>query len=100
MILAIWRHGFRRQPLEYDPQWWGAVFPLGMYAVATFRMADALDLDFLDGIPRVFLGLALVAWLAVFIGMIRSLGRLIADRNQNEIRIDDEPGVGGRHEIP
>ncbi|CAN5467299.1 tellurite resistance/C4-dicarboxylate transporter family protein [soil metagenome] len=77
VALAVWRHGFRRVPFEYDPQWWGAVFPLGMYAVATFRMADALKLDFLDAIPRAFLVLALFAWLAVFIGMLRNLGRLL-----------------------
>ncbi len=77
VILAVWRHGIRRVPFEYDPQWWGAVFPLGMYSVATFRMADALNLEFLDGIPQVFLGLALFAWLAVFIGMLRSLARLL-----------------------
>jgi len=74
-ILAVWRYGYRRLPLEYDPQYWGAVFPLGMYAVATYKMAESLRLDFLDTIPRVFLGLALLAWLATFAGLVRSLFR-------------------------
>ncbi|MFN8162831.1 MAG: tellurite resistance/C4-dicarboxylate transporter family protein, partial [Solirubrobacterales bacterium] len=74
-ILAVWRYGYRRLPLEYDPQYWGAVFPFGMYAVATYRMASALKLDFLGAIPKVFLGLALLAWLATFVGLLRRLAR-------------------------
>src|SRR5678816_3597992 len=54
-ILAVWRYGYRRLPLEYDPQYWGAVFPLGMYAVGTFEMAKNLKLEFLDAIPWVFI---------------------------------------------
>jgi nitrate reductase gamma subunit len=61
-ILAVWRYGFRRLPLTYDPQYWGAVFPLGMYAVVTFRMADAMSLGFLDFIPLLLFWTALVAW--------------------------------------
>jgi tellurite resistance protein TehA-like permease len=74
-ILGVWRYGVRRLPFEYDPLYWGAVFPLGMYAVATYKMAQALDLGFLDIVPKVFLGLALAAWLATFIGLLRSLLR-------------------------
>ncbi|MGV1047720.1 MAG: tellurite resistance/C4-dicarboxylate transporter family protein [Solirubrobacterales bacterium] len=74
-ILAVWRYGFRRLPLEYDPQYWGAVFPFGMYAVATYRMAESLKLGFLDPIPRAFLCLALLAWLATFTGLVRNLAR-------------------------
>jgi tellurite resistance protein TehA-like permease len=74
-ILAVWRYGVRKLPFEYDPLYWGAVFPLGMYAVATFKMAEAMSLDFLDAVPKVFLCLALAAWLATFIGLIRSVAR-------------------------
>ena len=45
----------------------------GMYAVATYRMIEAMDLDFLDPLPQVFLGLALAAWLATFVGLLRRL---------------------------
>lgn len=74
-ILAVWRYGFRRLPFEYDPLYWGAVFPLGMYAVATFRMAESMSLDFLDAIPRVFLWIALAAWLLTLTGMLRRIFR-------------------------
>jgi tellurite resistance protein TehA-like permease len=77
-ILAVWRYGYRRLPLEYDPQYWGAVFPLGMYAVGTFEMAKNLKLEFLDAIPWVFICLALAAWLAAFVGLLRTLSRLLA----------------------
>jgi tellurite resistance protein TehA-like permease len=70
-ILAIWRYGYRRLPLTYDTLYWGAVFPMGMYAVATFRMAGAMSLGFLDFIPHVFFWIALAAWLLTFAGMVR-----------------------------
>ena len=79
-ILAVWRYGYRRQPLEYDPQYWGAVFPLGMYAVATFKMAEAMHLDFLDFIPWIFFTLALIAWAATLTGLVRSLIRTLGGR--------------------
>jgi tellurite resistance protein TehA-like permease len=77
-ILAVWRYGYRRLPLTYDPLYWGAVFPLGMYAVATYEMADAMALGFLDFIPRIFFWVALVAWALAFIGMVRSVIRSLA----------------------
>jgi tellurite resistance protein TehA-like permease len=71
LILGIWRHGYKHYPLTYDPQYWGMVFPLGMYTASTFQLSKALNLDFLLAIPRVFIGIALVAWLATFVGLIR-----------------------------
>jgi tellurite resistance protein TehA-like permease len=72
-ILVVWRYGVRREPLTYDPLDWGAVFPLGMYAVATLKMADAMSLGFLDVVPRVVFWVALAAWVLTFAGMARSL---------------------------
>jgi tellurite resistance protein TehA-like permease len=73
IILGIWRHVIRRFPLRYDPLYWGAVFPLGMYTVSTFRMARALALPWLLVIPGGFIYIALGAWLLVFVGLVTEL---------------------------
>jgi hypothetical protein len=44
-----------------------------MYAVCTFEMVRAMSLDFLLPIAQVFVYVALLAWTATFIGLIRSL---------------------------
>jgi tellurite resistance protein TehA-like permease len=79
-ILAVWRYGYCRLPFTYDPLYWGAVFPLGMYAVATWRMAQEMRLDFLDVIPHVFFWLGLAAWLLTFVGMARRVARALLTR--------------------
>lgn len=76
VVLAVWRYVYKRFPLRYDPLYWGAVFPLGMYTVGTFRMAQAMHLDFLYFIPKFFIYIALLAWLATFLGLISRLVRL------------------------
>jgi tellurite resistance protein TehA-like permease len=70
VILAVWRHVYRRFEMTYDPLYWGAVFPLGMYSVSTLRLAQVLELPFLLFLPRVFLLVALVAWSATFVGRL------------------------------
>jgi len=75
VVLALWRHVYRRFPLRYDPLYWGAVFPLGMYAASTHRMVEALGIGFLGFLPPVFFGLALAAWTAAFAGLLLELLR-------------------------
>jgi tellurite resistance protein TehA-like permease len=73
LLLGVWRHVYKRFPLRYDPLYWGAVFPLGMYAASTQELTLAMGLDFLAPVPRVFLGVALLAWLAAFLGLVHSV---------------------------
>jgi tellurite resistance protein TehA-like permease len=73
LVLGAWRHGYKRFPLRYDPLYWGAVFPLGMYSVATFRLAEALQLTFLSSVPGAFFAISLAAWALTFAGALRTL---------------------------
>lgn len=73
IILAIWRHVYKKYPLKYDPLYWGAVFPQGMYTVCTFRMAEALHIPFVQKISDVFIYIALSAWTLAFIGLLRNI---------------------------
>jgi tellurite resistance protein TehA-like permease len=83
VILGIWRHVYRRFPLRYDPLYWGAVFPLGMYTVCTFRLARAIDAPYLSVIPSSFIYVALAAWCITMLGFVRSLlgGRRAPERS-------------------
>lgn len=73
LLLGVWRHIVRRYPLAYDPQYWGMVFPLGMYSVATFRLSAALPYPPLAGLAHAFYPLAVIAWLGTFAGLLRRL---------------------------
>jgi tellurite resistance protein TehA-like permease len=75
LVLGVWRHLIQRFPLRYDPLYWGAVFPLGMYTVATKQMAAALDLPFLVPLPPLVFVAALGAWTLACIGLAWELLR-------------------------
>jgi tellurite resistance protein TehA-like permease len=70
VILALWRYVYKRFPMRYDPLYWGAIFPLGMYAASTSVMIYAMHFDLLRFLPPTFLYAALAAWTAAFIGCI------------------------------
>lgn len=70
VILGVWRHGVKRFPLRYDPLYWGAVFPLGMYTVCTSRLSRSIDASYLQSIPDVFVYVALAAWTLAAFGLV------------------------------
>jgi tellurite resistance protein TehA-like permease len=77
VVLALWRYVYRRFPMKYDPLYWGAVFPLGMYAAGTDEMIAAMGFDFLAFLPPAFLYIGLAAWAAAFFGLALELLRRV-----------------------
>ena len=69
-----------RYPLRYDPLYWGAVFPLGMYAACTHAMAGALNLRFLAFLPAIVAYVAVGAWSLAFAGMVVDVGKRVVHR--------------------
>ena len=53
----------RHRTARDQASWWSAVFPLGMYSVASHALAAALGLAALEAVAWAFLGIALAAWL-------------------------------------
>ncbi len=78
VVLGVWRHLLRRHPVVYEPQYWGMVFPLGMYSVATHEVAMVLDLPSLDGLARGAAFVALLVWAVVFAAMVRRVAVRLA----------------------
>jgi tellurite resistance protein TehA-like permease len=73
LMLGAWRHVRKRYPLTYDHGYWGAVFPLGMYALCTLRVAREFDLPFLTPLGVAFVWASLAAWTATSVGLARRL---------------------------
>jgi tellurite resistance protein TehA-like permease len=51
-----------RAARRYQAAWWAAVFPLGMYSVATSQLAVTLDLHPLESLAGIAFWVALGAW--------------------------------------
>ncbi|MEU4205774.1 tellurite resistance/C4-dicarboxylate transporter family protein [Streptomyces sp. NPDC039022] len=67
VLLAVgaWRHIRHRVPLRYELSWWSAVFPIGMYAVATQRAARVTGASLWQEAGRTAAWAALAAWTLV-----------------------------------
>lgn len=70
LILGVWRHGVKKFRFAYDPLYWGLVFPLGMYAVCTYKMYLIFEITPLLAIARLFLVAGVAAWLLTFLSML------------------------------
>jgi tellurite resistance protein TehA-like permease len=89
IAIGVWRHVVNRLPLSYHPSFWALVFPVGMYAVATFRMRLAIGLGPLPALPTVALVLALLAWTATFAGLVHHCARLLRRAGRGSL---EQPG--------
>jgi tellurite resistance protein TehA-like permease len=75
ILFGIWKHGVCRVPLTYTPMLWSLVFPLGMYALASLRLSLASDYPPLHLISLGMVWVALAAWIATAIGLLRATWR-------------------------
>lgn len=75
LLLGFWKHVVRKQALAYHPGFWSLVFPLGMYAMATFRFSVVAEFPPLQVIPRFMIWVALAAWGITLCGALRALAR-------------------------
>ncbi len=73
VVLGIWRYLICGVPFTYDPLYWGGVFPLGMYSVCTYRLAEVMQAPFLMPLSRTFMIIALAAWATALLGLADSL---------------------------
>jgi tellurite resistance protein TehA-like permease len=74
---GIWRNVVHRIPVRYDPAWWSAVFPLGMYGVGAYYLGQADHLPIIQAIGADESWAALAAWALTFLGMLRHLYRTL-----------------------
>lgn len=73
VVFGLWRHLYHHMPFNDGLQYWSVVFPLGMYAVATYELAVAMHIPFLLIVPHVFVYIAFTAWLVVGIFRLYTL---------------------------
>ena len=72
LLLGIWKHGIHRVPINYTPTLWSIVFPLGMYGVATLRLSRFTDAPGFGTWSWVMIWIALAAWSATSVGLVRA----------------------------
>lgn len=75
VVLGVWKHIAWRVPITYTPMLWSLVFPLGMYALATHRLALAADFPPLQSVSLAMVWIALAAWGLTAAGFAHSAWR-------------------------
>jgi tellurite resistance protein TehA-like permease len=70
VVLGVWRYLMCGVPFAYDPLYWGGVFPLGMYSVATYHLTKILETPFLMWLSQAFMIAAVAAWSATLLGFL------------------------------
>jgi tellurite resistance protein TehA-like permease len=72
--LTLWRYRAGASLFDYRLDNWSIVFPLGMYAVATWHFARIVGLSYLELVSHAVFWVAVAAWCLTFAGMIRRFG--------------------------
>ncbi|MEO5907568.1 MAG: tellurite resistance/C4-dicarboxylate transporter family protein [Ginsengibacter sp.] len=74
-FLEVWR--LKSIHVKYNAGYWSLVFPLGVYTVCTWELANVLGFSFLKRIPEVSIFIAWIVWLVTFAGMCFELIKLL-----------------------
>ena len=74
-VFGFWKYVVRRQPLRYSPMLWSLVFPLGMYSLASLRLALAAEFAPLRMVAGAMAWVALAAWAATAAGLAGTVSR-------------------------
>jgi tellurite resistance protein TehA-like permease len=91
VAFSVWRHVLRRTRLEYEPQLWSIVFPLGMYAAASMELGRVAHLPIVERIGKTWVWVAFPAWALTFAAM---LGQILLVRGwQARDRPSDAPSA-------
>lgn len=76
LVLAeVWRLRGHPDPLTYQPDRWGMVFPLGMYSAASYELSIVAHIPELRALATGFFWVSLLAWVVTAGGLIRDLAR-------------------------
>lgn len=79
ILFGVWKHGVLRVPITYTPMLWSLVFPLGMYALASLRLALAADFPPLRTISQAMVWIAVAVWVATLAGLALAAWRSFRD---------------------
>lgn len=79
LAFGAWRHLVARYPLRYAAEYWGLVFPLGMYSVASRHLGYLVAWEPLHTFAQVFTLVAVAAWTATFLGLLLSWTRALGE---------------------
>jgi tellurite resistance protein TehA-like permease len=72
LVLQVRKLRRNRTARRYQARWWAAVFPLGMYSVATHQLAVTLGWDRLEPVARTAGWIAAAVWTVTAVAAIRS----------------------------
>ncbi|MCO6496656.1 MAG: tellurite resistance/C4-dicarboxylate transporter family protein [Chitinophagaceae bacterium] len=73
-FLELWQRTSIK--IRYSAGYWSLVFPLGVYTVCTWHVADVIALPFLKQISAVFIFIAWIAWAGTYIELITRLRKV------------------------
>ena len=80
ILFGIWRYVIRHYSRAYEPRLWNVIFPLGMYAVASYTLGQTAGLGFMVTVARLWIWVAVAAWVVVLGLMLTALARALAAR--------------------